>query len=332
MTESLSPTEPTPLDQALDWHLRLPELVGAGWGAFVAWLEAAPEHRAAYDQVVAADALAGAGLAGMALAERPAPSNDIAPVATLAPRWPRRGVGLAMAAAACLALVGGWALEQRDWPWAWQTAGGPQTERTEAGTTKELAFADGTRIDLNGQTELALDQADPRAVRLGQGEARFAVRHGAKPFTVQAGGFELRDLGTVFNVRLTPVALQLDVTEGRVLFDPGGANLMVGAGEQVRVDRARNLVVKQAGKAAGDWRDGDFVFDDATLADVAQAVYRRYGWRLIWGAGLSERPFTGNIRLSGNAAVDVPHLAGLIGAQYRREGEGWLIDSADRAR
>ncbi|MFX6838621.1 FecR family protein, partial [Acinetobacter baumannii] len=84
---------------------------------------------------------------------------------------------------------------------------GVQTERTRPGTTKELAFADGTRIDLNGQTALALDQADPRAVRLEQGEARFAVQHGAKPFTVQAGGFELRDLGTVFNVRLTPVAL-----------------------------------------------------------------------------------------------------------------------------
>lgn len=327
MTESLSPAEQTPLDQALAWHLRLPELAGADWAAFVDWLEQAPAHRAAYDQVAAADALAGAGLAG------PAGRDDTVPVASLARRdWRQTGRGLALAAAVCLALLGGWALRQQDWNHLWPAAGGLQSERTEAGTTKELAFADGTRIDLNGQTALALDLSDPRAVRLEQGEARFAVQHGARPFTVQAGGFELRDLGTVFNVQLTPAVLQLDVTEGRVLFDPGGANLMVGAGEQVRVDRARNLVVKQVAKAAGDWRSGDFAFDNATLADVAQAVYRRYGWQLAWGAGLSDRPFTGNIRLSGNAAVDVPHLAGLIGAQYRREGEGWLIDSADRAR
>jgi transmembrane sensor len=213
----------------------------------------------------------------------------------------------------------------------WPRSPGPQVEQTQPGTTKQLAFADGTRIDLNGESALAIDQANPRAVRLDQGEARFAVHHGDKPFTVKAGGFTLRDLGTVFNVRLSDKALVLDVTEGSVLFDPGGANLTVLAGEQVSVDRRRNLVVKREGVAAGDWLRGDLVFDNATLADVAEAIHRRYGTEISLSAGLPERPFTGNIHLSGNAAADVARLVGLIGARYHREAEAWVITgTADR--
>jgi len=304
-------------EAAIAWHLRQREMPAAEWKSFVDWLEQAAEHRAAYDEVAEADTLALAGLSQLPRAGQDGPEHPLPsarPVAAVLRRHVRPlGFGLA----ACFAVIAAVGL--------WPQASTVQLEQTRPGNTRQFAFADGTRIALNGNSALAMDEAAPRAVRLDRGEARFAVRHSAEPFTVTAGGFAMRDLGTVFNVRLTDRELVLDVVEGAVLFDPGGAGLTVGAGEQVSVDRARNLVVKRDATQGGDWLRGDFAFREASLADVVAAIHRRYGIDVALGAGLAERPFTGNIRVTGDAAVDVPHLAGLIGAQVHREAQGWVI-------
>ena len=316
-------TEPLTLatdlqDEAIAWHVRLPTLAGAEWTTFTGWLETSPQHRAAYDQVVLADALAGDALASET---RPAEGAQVPARAA-----PRLAVGrfvrlqrqsFGMAVAASVAVVAALAF--------WPVSGSVQLEQTQAGITKQLDFADGTQIDLNGGTALALDQADPHQVELKHGEARFAVRHGARPFVVAAGGFTLRDLGTVFNVQLTDSVLVLDVTEGKVLFDPERTGLTVSAGQQITVDRRRNVVFKRDSAQAGDWRAGELAFTDASLADVVAAVHRRFGTVILLSAGLQARPFTGNIRLTGDPAKDVPHLARLIGAEYRSEAEGWAI-------
>jgi len=306
-------------EEAVAWHLRLPDLPGHEWPAFVAWLERSEGHRAAYDRVAAADALLGEAAPAPGVASAPASWHPAA-----GPRLARRRAWQAGAVAAAIALVAGWTL--------WPATSGIQLEQTAAGTIKELAFADGTRIDLNGASALALDQAHPRAVRLDAGEATFRVRHAARPFTVQAGGFTLRDLGTVFNVQLSERALKLDVTEGSVLFDPGGANLTVAAGQGLTVDRARNLVVRRAAATGADWTRGELAFEDAPLAEVAEAIHRRYGTRISLSEGLSSRSFTGNIRLAGNESDDVAHFAGLIGAKFHREGQGWAFLEASGAR
>lgn len=316
----------TPLDEAIGWHLRLPELAEAEWHQFTAWLEASAHNRAAYDEIVAADALAADGLARAARASVAAAPDHSAPPVHGPVALFRRPTSrwLAGAVAASLAVVSAWTL--------WPQGSGLEVERTAAGMTKQLALVDGTKIDLNGRSALALDPADARSARLDEGQARFSVNHAGKPFTVQAGGFAIQDLGTVFDVQLSADRLEVGVTEGKVLFDPGGANLALGAGDQVVVDRARNVVVKRQNVRLGDWRSGEFAFDNAPLRDVVEAVHRRYGTQITLADGLSDLPFTGNIRLSGNAVADVAHLAELIGAGWRRDGQGWVLGARDSTR
>ena len=50
---------------------------------------------------------------------------------------------------------------------------------------------------------------------------------------------------------------------------------------------------------------------------------------LVLSADLSRRPFTGMIHVTGAADRDVPHLADLIGANWRRDGKSWIL--AERA-
>jgi transmembrane sensor len=56
-----------------------------------------------------------------------------------------------------------------------------------------------------------------RRVELVAGEAHFTVAHDrARPFIVSAGGVAVRAVGTAFNVRLAPTAVEVLVTEGKV--------------------------------------------------------------------------------------------------------------------
>jgi len=305
--------------QAIAWHLRLAELAADDWDAFVAWLESAPEHHAAYDRVTEAEAFLVAAAPALAMHTVAVPPSTLAPTS-------RRGAWQVASAAAVagIALAAAWAL--------WPATGLVQMERTQPGTTKQIAFADGTRIDLNGASTLAMDQSNLRTVRLESGEALFHVRHKNHPFTVEAGGFAIRDLGTVFNVELTDKTLRIDVNEGSVLFDPGGADLTLIAGEGITLDRGRSLVVQRRSRGADGWLRGEMVFEEARLDDVVAAMNRRYGIKIELSEGLQGKQFTGNIRGTGNEADDVAHFANLIGAQFHREGEAWVFTPAARAR
>jgi transmembrane sensor len=165
-------------------------------GAFDAWLAQRPEHRSAYNRAAEIFAL------GKLLAEpdvpAPAPQRRKLPVAALT-----------VIAAGILGL-GGWAL--------WQPAGMPpdrgetvvattidtRTIATVAGETRVVRLADGSTVQLVGDTALLIDiAASRRDLKLLRGTARFEVAHESRPFVVLAGGGSVTARGTIFEVALT---------------------------------------------------------------------------------------------------------------------------------
>jgi len=75
----------------------------------------------------------------------------------------------------------------------------------------------------------------------------------------------------------------------------------------------------------GGWRSGDLSFEGIPVGEVAASLRRLLGVDLRIVGDLSRRPFTGMIHVTGAADRDVPHLANLIGATWRRNGEGWVL-------
>ncbi len=306
------------LDQAIAWHLAMPEMSEGQWREFILWLEASPSHQAEFDRIARVDQLIGCPLPVAANFE-PAIETQVRPKLRTGPRW---------ALGAIAALIVGYV--------AWSSLSPMQervqVEQTAAGTTKQITFSGRTRIDLNGETKLILDQSAPRQVKLESGEALFSVKHESQPFIVEAGGFKIKDLGTIFNVRISAASLEVKVREGQVLFDPEGANLKVSAGEMIAVDRARNVVIKAPASPSGDWLAGELAFENSTLSTVAAAMHRRSGINIQLADNLSNAPFTGNIKLSGDEQADAAHLARLIGASYRREGDVWVLSASSVSR
>ncbi|MDB5700409.1 MAG: hypothetical protein JWL66_608 [Sphingomonadales bacterium] len=298
------------VDQAIAWHLRRDEMDDADWRAFIIWLEASPLHATTYDEIALQDHLA---------VQEPAFSavNDNA----RGRGWWAVGFGTATAAAVAIGFL---ALPVSQ----------PYSIVTQAGEMRVVALGDGTRIELNGATRLNLDRHNPRIATLERGEAMFSVRHNpAKPFVLQVGARTIEDLGTLFNVSKTEHRIDVQVAEGAVMFQPGKEAITLRPGTALSVDEDRKSVAvsRVAADGVGGWRRGVLSYSNVPLAVVRDAVERRYRLDLTLVGGLSERRFTGMVHLTGQAKRDVPHLAALIGADWRNDGTRWILSPKNGA-
>ncbi|MBD8620906.1 FecR domain-containing protein [Sphingomonas sp. CFBP 13728] len=160
---------------------------------------------------------------------------------------------------------------------------GSRDERYTAdiGTRRSVSLTDGSRIDLNTGSVIAVAfEASRRVVRLLQGEAMFDVAHDAeRPFYVQVGGSLLRVLGTAFNVRIRAELVELTVSRGAVGVSDGAKMLRTvaaGYGAAIRggvaeTNHLGDAVVRQ--RTA--WQEGVIELDGDTL-EQAVAEFNRY--------------------------------------------------------
>ena len=167
---------------------------------------------------------------------------------------------------------------------------GERTYSTAVGGHKTVAFADGTRIELNTNTVLrARMTTESRTVWLDSGEAYFQVKHdAAHPFIVFIGGRRVTDLGTKFVIRRDTGQTEVAVLQGSVRFDASDirsaartAMLLPGDVAMASTDSMSigKKPVQELAKALS-WRHGVVVFDRTTLADAANE-FNRYNVKKI---------------------------------------------------
>lgn len=305
------PTDDQLQEEAILWHLRVEAPDFDDWASFVAWLEADPRHNAIYEAVTDADKALD-GIVDLAPAVSPQPANDAEPA-------PRRG-WRAMACAATVALVaaGSWI--------GFGGLAGPYTVATAPGETRTLALPDGTRIALNGATELVLDKRDPRVAELRAGEAKFTVHHdSASPFRLTVGDQQIVDIGTVFNVHKSSRALRVEVAEGAVRFEDGSVRLRLNAGDTLQASGDSVVAGTRAVAAIGTWTEGKLVYRDQPLVDVVGDLSRARGVNIELRPGLSNRTFTGVIQLDGDEETVRRRFEQLLGLRVSKTSDGWSI-------
>lgn len=163
-----------------------------------------------------------------------------------------------------------------------------------------MKLSDGTMVYLNAETNLRYPvqfNGDERRVSLS-GEAYFDVVKSGTPFIVEVNGFEVKVLGTRFNVHAYKDETRFETTleQGSVevrtatqvlLLEPGEQAVLTEAGElsKQKVDASRYTA----------WKDGQFVFDDERLEDVMNTVARWYDIKIFYQ---SQR--VKDVRINGN--------------------------------
>ena len=303
-------------EAAVEWVVRLRDPAFADWHTFTAWLEADPRHNELYERAALADRDLGEVLAAATFL--PAPSNDDP---AQQPRSPRPTLALwsATAVALVVAFTAYPMLQHRDTVYEVTTALGEQ---------RNIALADGTRIELNGSTRLTLRRGDTRLARLTAGEATFTVVHDvASPFTVQVGGDRVQDVGTVFNVARTGAVIDVGVAEGAVVYNPGAEAVTLTAGQTLQVAPATGHLVRgtTAPDTIGAWRRGRLVYYGTRIDRVAADVSRYLGVPVTADAAVAQRTFDGVVVLDHDPKRLFARLGPLLDLAASRSEQGWRL-------
>ena len=305
---------------AARWHLAQAH-DDMDWGAFTEWLEADPRHREAYDAIALLDARIDAA--------RPLLSQMLPSEAAPLPRRPLPRVAIWGAVAAVLIAVIAIGILRLP------TGGAPEiiAYHTPAGQPRDVQLPGGSVATLAPGSVLRVANSRDVPMTL-EGNAFFDVRHDpARILVVRVGGYEIRDVGTRFDVSTSGGMVRVAVAEGRVAVRSPGA-----AGE-VEVDAGKALTLTGTGagemrpartQSIGAWRKGPLVYDDVPLAMVAADIARFSGRPVTIDPALAARRFSGVIARGDRDAM-TSALGEVTGLKARTDGDAIRLgDSAGR--
>jgi ferric-dicitrate binding protein FerR (iron transport regulator) len=179
--------------------------------------------------------------------------------------------------------------------------GSLQSVYAPAGQRTEIRLSDGTKVWLNARSSLTYSDkfvGDCRRVRLN-GEAYFIVsKNKAKPFIVQTGKYNIKVLGTEFNVSAyhTDEEWRTSLLNGKVeIVDNNGQSLMQLEPNTEAYLKDGKLVKSRLNAAETfAWRRGLLSFTKLSMAEMVKKFELYYGVRIVVNnRQLLENSYTG---------------------------------------
>lgn len=167
---------------------------------------------------------------------------------------------------------------------------GKQSYETAIGGQRKFTLADGTAVTLNTNSRIEVELlGNRRDVHLVQGEAYFDVVHDkARPFTVYANRYVVRDIGTAFavhlldkglvNVRVTKGSVEISArAAGRAISDDAKSLGILQAGRDVvfgqKIERSQIVSDAELDQKLA-WRQGQLIYSGQPLSEVLADISR----------------------------------------------------------
>ena len=168
------------------------------------------------------------------------------------------------------------------------------------GERQKVIFSDSSWVVLNAQSTMKYPVAfrgEERKVYV-EGEAYFEVtRDEEHPFIVSVKNFDVRVLGTSFNVMSYDDEFASSVTllTGKVETTSGHDTVRLLPGEQVSITSDNRMTVQKTDiNVVVSWMDGKFGFSNERLDVIMRKICRWYDVEVLYAVpGIRERRFTG---------------------------------------
>ncbi len=206
------------------------------------------------------------------------------------------------------------------------------TIETAIGEQRTQTLPDGSVLALNVVSRVSYAFTDTtREVTLHGGEAAFTVQPDKqKPFVVHTGGYDVRAVGTAFNVRQRDGYLEVAVADGAVNVCTASRNgvfdtiTTLSAGQSVRLPMDRDAnegsLVERRTVAISDvaqWRTRVVAYEEISLGDVLADLNRYFSKDVqIVPAALLEKRVTIRLQIDDRERA-VATLASLLQLRVR---------------
>jgi|SRR5579859_2370808 len=320
--------------EALDWTIRVQGSEFAEWEALTDWLQADPLHADTYKRFAVMDRASADLVRQLPSQSRPEsqppvsqpPVRQLTSMALPGRRSIRpysRPLQL-MAASLLVATVAtaGWIARtqlQRTPDSTWLAVS------TRPGETRSIHLPDGSQIALASATTMSFDPSG-RQARLDRGRAMFSVKHNPEhPFSVQLGEMTVTDIGTVFDLHRQGPLVDIGVSQGEVRVVSGDQAVPVPAGRSLHQRHGVLRIDPVDRSAVGSWRDGQFNYSDATVADVVADIMAVTGASIRMSPEAATKRFAGLVQIEGDAQHVLSTVAPMLGVQMARDGGTWIV-------
>lgn len=181
-----------------------------------------------------------------------------------------------------------------------------QTVIVPAGQRAELLLADGTKVWLNSRSKLKFPdrfQKDARNVEL-DGEGYFEVTHKEEaPFTVHTSRYDVKVLGTEFNVKAYNSKNQFETSLLKGCVEVSNMNksqvLRLRPDEQVISDGRQLIRSAISDKNYFRWKEGLLCLDDESISSLIEKLELYYDVDiLVQKPSLMKYHYSGKFRIS----------------------------------
>lgn len=203
---------------------------------------------------------------------------------------------------------------------------------TSFGEKKQVTLPDGTLLILNSCSQVRYPnqfRGDIRKVEL-EGEGYFRVASNEEmPFIVKTGRFDVRVLGTRFDVKSYPTdeIVSVSVESGKVQVDLPEAMMRLTAKEQVLINTTSGEYnKKREEREVAAWIKGSLRFNSTPIRDVAKELERVYNCRITFAPDQKfDNSITGEHDNKSLEAVlqSIQFISGDI--KYKKEGQNILL-------
>lgn len=199
------------------------------------------------------------------------------------------------------------------------------------GKSMELLLSDGTKIYANAGSHIIYPLTFPKEKReiSIEGEAYLEVSHNPQaPFIVKANGFDIKVLGTKFNICAYPnqESSSVVLVEGsvqietekrqKILLRPNDQAIITAEGTSInQVDINKYI----------SWKDHFILLEEEKLGIVLQRLSTYYGMNFHCDAAVANLQLSGKLNLKNSAQEVIRLLHKTAKLEYIKEENGYLL-------
>lgn len=163
---------------------------------------------------------------------------------------------------------------------------------TSFGENRNLILSDNTNVTLNSCTNIAYPDNFGKNERriLLSGEAFFDVNKAEIPFIIETERFDIKVMGTAFNVKVydEDEIVSITVTDGHVQVTMPEATIILKQNEKILLNTRTGEIVKeifQNHEQSIAWINGGLYFNRTPIRDIARELERIYGCKIEFEDG-----------------------------------------------
>lgn len=237
-----------------------------------------------------------------------------------------------------------------------------QTEiNVPKGSTRKVVLPDGTKVWINAGSNLKFESEFGRSSRTVylNGEAYFDIANNDIPFIVKTNHHEIRDIGTIFNVKAYSDDLSFETTviEGEVLIE-GKLSINSDKSQQISVKQQQVLKLNYAPAEGGvlqtkndvsdivevkvqkispaqlevytGWTEDLLVFEGITFQEISKILERRYDVHItINDEKLKNYIYTGSFKNIDDVEKALKILKETTDISYEKDGRNIIIHGSE---